>query len=68
MLNLIEPLLYFCQAYIAAGLVFTLYFLVRGAFKMDPIFKNRSLMARLLLIPRAILLWPILSQRILRSY
>lgn len=68
MLQLIEPVLYALQAYIAAGIVFTIYFFVRGVFKTDPIFKDRRLSTRLLLVPSLIFLWPVLSQRLLRSY
>lgn len=65
MSTIIETFLYLLQAYIAAGIVFAIYFFVRGALKMDPLIKDSKWTVRLLLIPGAVIMWPVLSQRLI---
>jgi hypothetical protein len=67
MLTIIQAFVYLLQAYFAAGFVFAVYFFVRGAFKMDPLITNSKWTVRLLLVPGAILMWPILSQRLMKK-
>lgn len=46
--------------YLAIGLVFGIYFFMRGAAQMDDLIKDSKWTVRLLLVPGAIGLWPLL--------
>jgi hypothetical protein len=48
------------------GLVFALAFVARGAARIDPAAQDMPLPARLLLIPGAALLWPLMLAKWLR--
>lgn len=50
--------------YFAIGVVFGIYFLFRGAFQIDPLLKESKFSVRLLLLPGAIGLWPVLLKKI----
>ena len=49
--------------YLVVGLVFSIAFVSRGVSKLDPSAKDAGLGARLLWVPAAALLWPLLAQR-----
>lgn len=52
-----------CAVYAALGLVFALAFVARGAARMDPGAAAGTLGFRLLLLPGAAALWPLLAWR-----
>ncbi len=54
-------------AYAAAGIVFAFAFVMAGISRLDPVAKNSSLGFRLILIPGAALLWPLLLRRWMRE-
>ena len=47
-------------AYLALGLAFALVFVMRGAAAIDPAARSMPLAARLLIVPGAAVLWPLL--------
>ncbi len=52
-------------AYLLAGALFALYFALRGAALLDPAAKGSGAAFRLLLVPGAIGLWPVLLMTML---
>ena len=54
-------------AYAAIGLLFALFFAARGAERIDPSAKGAGLGFRLLIVPGATALWPLLLWRWLRG-
>jgi hypothetical protein len=50
-------------AYAAAGLVFAIPFAIAGIERIDPAARGTSIGFRLLILPGAILLWPLLLRR-----
>jgi hypothetical protein len=46
--------------YLVLGLAFALVFVVRGVATIDPAAKGMPLLARLLIVPGAAVLWPLL--------
>ncbi len=64
MLNLIAwTLVSVAGVYAAIGLVFALFFVTRGVSRIDPAAAEGSIGFRILLIPGAIALWPLLMRR-----
>jgi hypothetical protein len=53
--------------YLLAGALFALPFAWRWAGRLDPVARHGTPGFRLLLLPGAILLWPLLLVRVLRS-
>ncbi len=53
--------------YFALGLLFGLYFLFKGAPKIDPLMKETKKKVRLLLFPGVIATWPFLIRRLFKS-
>jgi len=53
--------------YAAAGLLFALPFLVWGLPSIDPAARASTLSFRLIILPGAVALWPVLLRRCLRS-
>jgi hypothetical protein len=51
--------------YLAIGAAFAAYFMVAGARDMDPGHGESSLVARLVLLPGVVALWPYLLMRLL---
>ena len=51
--------------YAGIGVLFSLYFFFKGAFQIDAIIADSKWTVRLLLIPGAIGLWPLLVKRII---
>lgn len=53
--------------YLGVGLAFGLWFAAKGAGRLDPIAEHGRVGFRLLVIPGAIALWPVLLLRIVRG-
>ena len=53
--------------YLAVGLVFGIYFFIRGAAQIDNLIKDSKWTVRLLLVPGAIGLWPILLLKLRKT-
>ncbi len=53
--------------YLAAGMAFALPFVLRWAGRLDPVADHGTPGFRLLILPGAILLWPLLAIRLLRN-
>ena len=51
------------QLYVAAGIVFALAFVFRGAARIDPVAREGTLGFKLLILPGAAALWPFLLRR-----
>lgn len=51
------------QAYAAAGLLFAVSFLVRGAERVDPHLAASPVAVRLLILPGVVIFWPLLGWR-----
>ena len=52
--------------YIAAGLLFGVFFAVYGVVRLDPVAKGSPITFRILMIPAATALWPFLLVKTLR--
>lgn len=64
---LIQLFLGFLGTYTAIGVLFALYFFFKGAFKIDPLIGESKWTVRLLLVPGAIGLWPLLLSKIMNK-
>ena len=53
--------------YLVAGLIFAVYFVLAGAKRLDEGVQNTPFHFKLILIPGAILIWPLLTFKLLRS-
>lgn len=53
--------------YLGVGVLFALPFALRWSSRLDPVAEHGTPGFRLLIIPGAILLWPLLLLRVLRS-
>lgn len=51
------------ELYLGVGLLFALAFAARGASRLDPSARGASLGFRVVLVPGATALWPLLAQR-----
>ncbi|MEP3890350.1 MAG: hypothetical protein ABJN69_07765 [Hellea sp.] len=58
MLNIAQYISYGLGGYVLIGLVFALYFVTRGV--RNEAIAGKSLILRILLLPGAVLLWPVL--------
>ncbi len=63
----VEILVNIAMVYVAIGLVFALLFVGVGVDKLDPAAKGAPLAFRLLIIPGAAALWPVLLRRWVRG-
>lgn len=63
--TVIQVFLIFLGIYVAIGLLFGIYFFVKGASRLDPLIKDSKWTVRLLLLPGSIGLWPILLLKII---
>jgi len=57
----------FLGIYFALGLMFGIYFFVKGATRIDPLIADSKWTVRLLLLPGSIGLWPILLAKLLKK-
>ncbi len=53
--------------YFLIGLLFGLYFLFKGATKIDPLMQDTKKKVRVLLVPGVIVTWPFLIGRLFKS-
>jgi len=53
--------------YFAIGLLFGLYFIIKGATKIDPLMQDTKKRVRLLLFPGMVATWPFLIGRLFKS-
>ncbi|MDY8134550.1 hypothetical protein [Aquimarina sp. 2201CG5-10] len=53
--------------YAIIGVLFGIYFFIKGAFQIDELIADSKWTVRLLLVPGAIGLWPILLLKILKT-
>ena len=63
----IELFVGFFLVYVVIGVLFSVYFFLKGAGQLDELIADSSWKVRLLLIPGAIGLWPVLLVKILRK-
>ncbi|MDX2148730.1 MAG: hypothetical protein SFZ23_14550 [Planctomycetota bacterium] len=63
MASLIEAILVAIGAYAAIGVAFALAFAFRGVNRVDEVARHAPLSFRLLIIPGAAALWPIMARR-----
>ncbi|MEM7571625.1 MAG: hypothetical protein AAF433_01940 [Bacteroidota bacterium] len=54
-------------AYLLVGLVFSVYFLSKGIFKVDKDSKGSSWLTRLLFLPGTLIFWPLFLDRLLKG-
>ena len=62
-----ETMLLVAAAYVGIGLLFALYFVLRGVGRYDSVAKGAPWGFRLLILPGATALWPFLIGRTLRG-
>lgn len=60
MITVINIFLIALAAYFGLGLLFAIYFVIKGAAKIDPLIGNSKFKVRLLLAPGALITWPCL--------
>jgi hypothetical protein len=63
-MELIVPLF---LGYIGIGLVFGVFFAMKGAMILDPVAKGAPIGFRLLVLPGSAALWPLLLSKLLRK-
>lgn len=66
-MNLIELILLVLGIYLLLGLIFGLFFLVKGIHKIDETASDASLGFKLIILPGITLLWPIMFFKWSRS-
>jgi len=66
-LSLATTIVHALTGYVLAGVMFAVFFALRGAARLDPLARDGTWGFRLLLLPGAMMLWPVLGYRILRS-
>lgn len=54
-------------AYIVVGLLFGLFFAVRGAKLLDPVAEGSPLSFRIMIFPAAVALWPLLLFKLAKN-
>ena len=62
-----SPIFVIAMGYIAAGLLFGVFFAVSGVARLDPVAKGSPITFRILTIPAATALWPLLLIKMLRQ-
>lgn len=56
----------FVMGYVVAGILFGIFFAIKGAAVLDPAAKGAPIGFRILVIPAAAALWPLLLVKLLR--
>ena len=64
---IIEILVNIAAVYLLIGLIFAIIFVLRGAVKIDPNVQGTSFLFRLMLIPGATLLWPVMLKKWIKA-
>ena len=67
MLSVINIFLAILGSYFAIGLLFGLYFLFKGAPKIDPLMADSKKKVRFLLFPGVVATWPFLISKVFKS-
>jgi hypothetical protein len=67
MLIVINILLILIAIYFGFGLIFAIYFFLKGAEKIDPLLKDSKWTVRLLLIPGAMVIWVLWVPKLFRK-
>jgi len=65
--DLATTTIWFAAAYLALGLAFAIPFAIRWAGRLDPAAQRGTWGFRLLIVPGAALLWPLLAVRLARA-
>lgn len=52
--------------YFGLGLVFAIWLVAVGVYRIDPMTRHTSIGFRLLILPASMLLWPLLAKKVLR--
>lgn len=63
----VDTLLVSMAIYLAVGFVFSIYFLLKGAAKMDEVTKDSPWHFKLIIWPGIVLLWSVLLLKIIRD-
>lgn len=66
MITVINIFLITLSIYFGVGVIFGVYFLIKGAIKIDPLLGHSKWSVRLLLFPGTIAMWPILVSKLLK--
>lgn len=64
---IIDVFLILLGVYFALGILFGLYFLIKGASKIDPVLANSKKRVRILLLPGVIVTWLFLLPKVRKS-
>lgn len=67
MITVINIFLTFLGIYFVIGILFGIYFIFKGAPKIDPIMLNTKKKVRILLFPGIVATWPFLIDRLFKS-
>ncbi len=67
MLTVINVFVIILAVYFGMGLLFGIYFVIKGAGRIDPLIQNSKFKVRLLLFPGAIATWPFLIGKLKRT-
>ena len=67
MLTVINIFLSFLGIYFAIGFLFGIFFIIKGAPKIDPIMLNTKKKVRILLFPGIVTTWPFLIGKLFQS-
>jgi len=67
MLTVITFFLAFLGIYFTIGFLFGIYFIIKGAPKIDPLMHNTKKKVRILLFPGVIATWPFLIGKLFKS-
>ena len=67
MINIINIVLTILGIYFLLGLFFGLYFLFKGATKIDPLMQGTKKNVRFLVLPGIIATWPLFIGKLLKS-
>ena len=67
MLKLITIFLSFLGIYFGIGFLFGLYFIFKGALKIDPLMADTKKKVRFLLFPGVMATWPLLIHKLFKS-
>ena len=66
MLLIITIFLSFLGVYFGIGFLFGLYFIMKGAAKIDPLMANTKKKVRFLLFPGVVATWPLLINKLFK--
>ena len=67
MLLIITVFLSFLGVYFSIGFLFGLYFIIKGAPKIDPLMVDTKKKVRFLLFPGVVVTWPLLISKLFKS-